>query len=188
MTRGPLYQATRLAEDERNALVHYYNQLNETERLDAHKLQVDLLRQQRETLKGLGLDLPAMNYATLLIALAKRKELARRMSRKDAEAVKHAEQIAAMRLQSVQGARRKRKAKILSQVRVRFYSIIEDLRKRGVSWRDIAEYLRRYHRRKISHTYLQKAYSLIRAEKEKAAFQGDAGEAERPTAPPEMGV
>jgi len=179
---NPLYQATRLAEDERNALVHYYAALNEQERLDVHKLQVDLLRQQREAMKALGLDLPAMNYATLLAAVAKRKELARRLSRKDAEAVKHAEQIAAMRLQSVQGSRRKRKAKTLNVIRVRFYPIVEDLRRKEVSWRDIAEYLRRYHKRRISHSYLQKAYSLIRREKEQSVFAAKVDQADDPAA------
>ncbi len=50
-------------------------------------------------------------------------------------------------------------------VEIRFYETIEKFRAEGISWRDISKYIGRFHRCKISHSYLKECFEQISAER-----------------------
>ena len=62
--------------------------------------------------------------------------------------------------------RRSREGKQTRLIRLRYFSEIEKLRKEGLGWRKIAEYIRIYHHKKISHVTIRNAYLKIKKQME----------------------
>jgi hypothetical protein len=61
-----------------------------------------------------------------------------------------------LRLQQAKG-KKDRKFRALEQRRY----VLRQLRQQGASWRDIQLYMQKYHRIKVSHSYIQRVYSLF---------------------------
>lgn len=140
--------------DERDELIRWYARMNESERLDVHQLQSDLLRQKREQIKPLGHSTGA--YAVLVLALARRRRTLTAAERKEHMTPAQAEQVSKMRRNAIAGNRKGRgEGKIAKLVRLRWYHEIDNLREQGLSWREIASWIRKYHKTKVSHTHIK---------------------------------
>lgn len=150
---------------ERERLMRWYSKMNDRERIDVHKLQTDLMRKYRKDSKGISPH--ELSYAMLFLALAKRHHFITASERKETLTPAQAEQLSKIRVDSISKNVRGRKGRIDSTYRVRLAPIVEKLRKeKDYSWRQISEYLARWHKVKISHEYLRKLYHNVSQEKE----------------------
>ncbi|WP_316348241.1 hypothetical protein [Desulfuromonas acetoxidans] len=139
---------------ERNELIRWYSRLNETERLDVHRLQTDLLRQKRIEMQSLEIDTRA--YAALILALAKRRQTLTAAARKEHMTSEQAEQITKMRHDAVARHKGKGEGRIARLVRLRLFHEIENLRDvHGYSWRKIAVWIGVNHKTKVSHNQIR---------------------------------
>ncbi len=67
--------------------------------------------------------------------------------------------------------RRSREGKQEKLIRLRYFHEIERLHKEGIGWRKIAEYIRIYHHKKISHVTIRNAYLKIKKQMEQQQEQ-----------------
>ena len=147
--------------DERDQLLRWYSRtLNETERYDVHKLQLDLLRQKSDGLAECK-DAVQRSYAALVLALRKRKHALTQGERKEKMSDEQAEQLRKMRLDAVVKKRTKGEGKVRKLIRLRWYHDIADLRVQGMSWRQISDYIAKNHKRRVSHTHLKKVFEEL---------------------------
>jgi len=149
--------------DRRRMLVRYYATMPEADRLEAHRLTGDLIRQHRNEKPD-----EYYFYGLLIMALGKmywtRYEA---LTRKNSLTDTQAEDIAEKRLQTFKAIaadkrhKRKKKAQLIS---IRFYQLIKKLRGEGLSWRGCADYIERYHKKKFSHQYLKTTMEKLEGE------------------------
>jgi hypothetical protein len=150
---------------ERDKLARWYGRLNERERLDVHKLQADLWRQRRAELAPLGDS--GSSYAALILALAKRQATLSAAERKVSMTPDQAEQVGQMHLDAIQGRHKgKGEGKIARLIRIRWYHEIERLRAKGLSWRELSDYIAKHHKQRVSHTHLKATYERVAANRE----------------------
>lgn len=150
---------TGAGQDRRRLLARYYSTLSEEDRVEAHRLAGELVRADRGKVK---LD-ELYFYSALMRALNQmyqdRREL---LSRKGTIAADQAADIANKRLASFVSAKKdaigKKRRKKSQLISIRFLSLIKKLRGEGLSWRDISDYILKYHHKKISHQYLKEVY------------------------------
>ena len=143
----------------RRMLAKFFVNMPEADKLEAHKLAGQLVRSMRA---GEKMD-EAFFYSTFMRAIgqmyADRHEA---LNRKNALTGEKAVEIAAKRLSSFRSAKadrlHKQRAKKSQLVSIRYLELIKKLRADGLSWRDCADYLQKYHQRKISHQYLKEIY------------------------------
>jgi len=145
--------------DRRRLLCRFYSTLSEPDRVEAHRLAGELARQDRGKVK---LD-EQYFYCALVRALNEmyrdRREL---LSRKAAITDDQAAAVAEKRLASFKSAKadetakkRRKKSQLIS---IRFFSLIQKLRSEGLSWRDISDYIKKYHKKDISHQYIKEVF------------------------------
>lgn len=151
---------TKTKNDERDQLLRGYAKMNEAERYDAHKLQLDLLRRKSDGLADCK-DAVQRSYAALVLALRKRKHALTQGERKEKMSVEQAEQLRKMRLDAVARKGTKGEGKVAKLIRLRWYHDIENLLGEGLSWRQISDYIARHHKRRISHTYIKKVFEEL---------------------------
>ena len=159
-----VYSLTGLSEPNRKRLINYYARLPEQSRIEAHKLQTDLLRQKRD--KYDNAKHQEFTYAMFLLALAGMKSLESAQAAKRALSDEEAEKITELRIKRILAGKNKgRESKTKHLIEIRFYEEIKNLKDKGLTWRDIAEYIKKYHKKKISHGYLQQCFYQIKREK-----------------------
>jgi len=145
--------------DRRRMLAKFYANMSEADKLEAHKLAGQIVRSMRG---GEKMD-EAFFYSTFVRALGQmyfdRHEA---LNRKNALTDEQAAAISQKRLASFRSAKadrlHKRRAKKGQLISIRFLELIKRLRAEGLSWRDCADYLYKYHQKKISHQYLKEIY------------------------------
>ena len=156
---------TGFSAETRESLSRYYAKLPEPVRIEAYKIQSDLVRQAR-TEKTQGRE-PEFFYAQFLIALHKMRSMetgARTHGKEDLTA-EELSKIELIRKGRIRMEHRKKPRPTRKVVEIRFYETIEKFRAEGISWRDISKYIGRFHRCKISHSYLKECFEQISAER-----------------------
>jgi len=150
----------------------YFGHLPEADRIKAHKLQEDLIRQNRKLWKGKSN--ADFYYSMLILALWKMQSTREILSKKTAltieEAEKRAEELRKRRVATFIAIKKDRKKKAspkASSIDSQRYHLVARLRSDGLSWRDTAEYLDKHHKIKISHSYLRDVYIRENKDREK---------------------
>jgi hypothetical protein len=156
---------TGFSAETRESLSRYYAKLPEPVRIEAYKIQSDLVRQAR-TEKTQGRE-PEFFYAQFLIALHKMRsmETGPRTHGKEGLTPEELSKIELIRKGRIRMEHRKKPRPTRRVVEIRFYETIEKFRAEGISWRDISKYIGRFHRCKISHSYLKECFEQISAER-----------------------
>jgi len=159
---------TGFSAETRETLSRYYAKLPEPVRIEAYKIQSDLARQARSE-KTQGRE-PEFFYAQFLIALHKMRSIERgacthSKGGKEGVTAEELSKIELIRKGRIRMEHRKKPSPIRKMVEVRFYKTIENFRAEGISWRDISKYIGRFHRCKISHSYLKQCFEQISAER-----------------------
>jgi len=139
----------------RTQLVRYYSKLPEPMRLSVHRRQTELIRANRDR-SNLQM-LSGYNYAMFLLAIADWREAERTLktgSGVNAEraALVHALRVQRIKAKKIPGPVRK---SLKDLIQDDYYITISNLRvKDGLSWRDVAEYLRVYEGLQVDYSHL----------------------------------
>ncbi len=98
-----------------------------------------------------------LKYQETLLSLVQRKA---HITEQESELI---DKIKKIRLKD---KRRKREGKKERLIRLRYFWEIDKLRKEGLGWRKIAEYIRTYHHKQISYVAIRNAYLKIKKQME----------------------
>lgn len=165
-----IHEVTRLtgfSAETRNRLARYYARMPDPVRIEAHRMQTDLVRQARAD-RVAGRE-PEFYFAQFLIALHKMQsmEAGSGLRRKTEQRLTDEElaRITVIRSHRVQAEHKKKPSTTKDRIEHDFYIMVSRFRDNEVSWRDIAIYLGRYHRFRISHNYLKKCFEQITADR-----------------------
>jgi len=158
---------TRCNDEDRILFAQYYAELPDAGRIEVHRIQSGLMRRygaKRESGRR-----PEFLYAMLLLALRRiyNAEFQIGSNRKGGTADNiEAEGIHKIR---ILGDRKKGSPPAVAKRIVNeHYDLIDWLKKRGTSWREIARHLDKRYKKKISHVSLQKNYEKITVNWEEA--------------------
>lgn len=148
--------------------------------LETVRLQTDLLRQARSRREIPPAKQVEFTLAKLFHAIQKLKNTEEQLHRKmevDQELAHRVQEVRIASLKSrIKKARYPKKKRVIE---LEYYELIHRLRQENLSWRQIAEYLRRYHRFKCQYGYLQRVWTARHQELEgqqnnvETAFRSD---------------
>jgi hypothetical protein len=160
--------------DDRATMCRYFGKMPEADRIEACHLQEDLIHQNRKEWKSRPK--AEFYYAMLVLALWKMewsrnsKALSKKSGLSQEEAEAQAEELYKRQLATFKAIRKERKKKSSPKaiaIDKKFYQRVTSLRKEGLSWREVAEYIERYYKIKISHSYLRDVYLRETKDREK---------------------
>ena len=163
-----IYNLTGLNRQKRLAMCKYFGQITEDERIEAFRLAYDLAKQKIEKAEEQFRGRPGFFYSLVCLAIWKLNWTRVALSKKNPNLTqKRAKEISQRRIASALSARKDRmkRGRLSTIIDVRLYDVVKTLRKKGLSWRECAEYIQKHHRIKISHVHLYKLYSKITNEK-----------------------
>ena len=100
-------------------------------------------------------------YVQLLMAINRQYMFEHQQERKSAglNNEKDLAKLTSQRLLRLQQAKGKKDRKFRALEQRRY--VLRQLRQQGASWRDIQLYLEKFHRLKVSHSYIQRVYALF---------------------------
>ena len=148
-----------LTELQRRDLCRWYARLPETVRIEACRLQTDLIRQHRQRQQS-GRTAEFL-FAMLMLALQMMRSVEGGLDRKGRLTLDQARRISEIRLARSQADRASRKSPTRQKLELRHAEMVRRLRGEGLSWREVAAYLKRYHRMEVSHTYLRLLFNGV---------------------------
>jgi hypothetical protein len=142
----------------------------EQTKIEAAKIQTDLIRQHRR--QGMGQTMtPEFVYAIHALALVKMVWMETAQQRKGAKLSD--EEFAKMqeiRIDRIKSKKRKKASPKKNLIRIRFFELIRKLREEGLSWREVSDYLVTHHKTKLTHSYIRESFIELSAEKTKAGL------------------
>lgn len=141
-------------------LAGYYGRLNESGKIEAHRRATDVFRFWRSQGKTEKQRDGENNYAALLTAL----KTMRNEERKPPDKISGDEQLR-LRIKRMAKDRKPKSAKMKDILEKRYMTEIGRLREEGLSWRQISSYMKKYHGKMISHTYLKRIFEENAAQK-----------------------
>jgi len=148
----------------RAAMARYFGRLTEDERIEAVKLAYDLARQNMGKVDDSVKGKPDFFYAMICLSLWKMNWTRSELSKKNPNLTpEQAREISERRLASLLSERKDRmkRGRLKVLIDVRLFHVVRRLRNERVSWRECAEYLKKYHKTKISHVHIRKLYHKI---------------------------
>lgn len=168
-----LHTVTGLSPLARLSLSRWYSSLPDALRAESHKLAEDLGRQSLSLREG---GQPGeYRYAMHLLALSKMRHTREGLARKEKLSPDQLRKVSSLQVRTIRESRPIRKARKMQLLDLRLYHRVKELRdKEKMSWRQISLFLNKYHRLKISHVWLMKTYTKLKADRAKTeANNGD---------------
>ena len=160
-----VYRLTGLSDSKRKSLVYYYYKLPESIRIEAHKLQTDLIRQHRNKIAKSKEN--EFYYSFFLLALHKMQSIETGTKRKESLSEDQLKKLDFIRKERIKSSHKKKSSPLKKLIEIRYFELINKLRSENVSWRDISVYIAKYHKKRISHQYLKKCFEDIKVEQNK---------------------
>ena len=147
---------TRLSASERDKLALVWRKLSEEQKISIEEITIQIINQNRfemdKTLKS------EFYYSCRLLAIKKYINTLGGFSKKQDMTKEQLENIQDLRIQSIRSKKKKdRSTRLCDIVRIR-YEELKNLKGKGLSWRDIANYLAQFTKTQIHYTYLRKIY------------------------------
>lgn len=157
---------TGFSDKTRRELAGYYAKMPDEIRLEVHKLQSILIRKNIRTQKNKSKSTEFF-YAYFLLALHLTKKVETGQSRKAPLTPEELQRIEMLRRSRIRGGHKRKGSPLREIIEIQYYELIRKLRsgEEGLSWRDISDYIARFHKRRISHTYLKSTYEQITRER-----------------------
>jgi hypothetical protein len=153
---------------QRAANIRWLARHGEQTQIEAIKLMTDLIRQYRRANQG-QLMTPEFGHAMHALALVKMTWMETAEKRKGGKLSEaEYEKIHAVRVDRIKAKKHRKGSPKREMIRVRFYHDIKDLRQKGLSWREVADYLSTHHKTKLAYSYLRDTFNALTAEREKA--------------------
>jgi hypothetical protein len=113
--------------------------------------------------------IPEFTYAMLCLALSKMVWAETAQRRKGGKlSEKEFEKLQEIRIDRVKAKKRKKSSPKKELIRVRFYQLIQSLRVKDLSWREISDYIASHHKVRLAHSYLRETFIELTTEREKA--------------------
>ena len=143
------------------AICRYYCKLPRDLQVEVHRLQTDIMRTrspERETGKY-----GEYAFALFLQAITQIRSLERAGDARQVMADNNGRRIEEIRAGRVK-ARKEKPAPTRQVILKKYLQLIEQLLMQGYSWRQIALYIKRYHRQTFSHNYLRQVYLASKGE------------------------
>lgn len=140
----------------------------EQTKIEAAKLQTDLIRQQRKQGQGMTMT-PEFVYAMHALGLVKMVWMETAQQRKGAKLSE--EEFAKMqeiRIDRIKAKKKKKGSPKKEIIRIRFFELIRKLREEGLSWREISDYIATHHKMILTHSYIRESFIELSAERTKA--------------------
>lgn len=137
------------------ALIRYYGKLPRELQVEVHRVQTDIMRtrsKERVTEKQ-----AEFAYALFLQAIAQVRSLERAADARQVLDGKNAQRITEIRAGQVQ-ARKEKPAPTRQTIIKKYLQLIEQLIGQGYSWRQVSVYIKKYHQKAFSHSYLRQIY------------------------------
>lgn len=168
ISEDQIYDLIALDKFKRAAMSRYFGRLSEDERIEAVRFAYDLAKQNmqksNESMKGK----PDFFYSMLCLAIWKMNWTREALSKKNPNlTLEQSKEIGERRIASLLSTRKDRtkRGKLSALIEIRLFHVVEKLRSEGISWRESAIYLKRYHHAQISHVQLRKLFNKIKEEK-----------------------
>lgn len=147
---------TNTISTDRHRLFRWLAGQGEETRIEAYRLQADMIKQNWSKYDP---NLKAeFYYAMTVAALAMMDWTERAQTQKKRLTPEKLKLITETRIQRVKAKRKTKSAPKRDQIRVQFFEEICDLRSKGLSWREIADYIATYHNQKVSFGHLRECY------------------------------
>ena len=158
-------ELTGLTREERDHAMRWLAKQPEPVRMEAVKLGLDKVKKLAGERKVREKATEVL-YAMLVRAARDMwwVEQAKALKRKGKVDEETARRILEIRAARIKAGRKRKSAKKYRRIKLELYWRIKQLLEQGLSWRQIAEYLAKYHKLRISHSYLREAF--LRASKE----------------------
>lgn len=153
---------------ERASLYRWLAKQGEQTRIEAMKLQTDLIRQHRD--RADKEKRPEFHYAMHVLALVKMHWIETAQSQKARLTNTEAAKLTEIRIERVLAQKRKKSSPKKEAIRIRFFHEVKMLREKGLSWRQVSDYIAKNHKTKIGYSYLRECFVELSAEKEKAGI------------------
>lgn len=162
---------SKTTETQRAANFRWLALQGEQTKIEAAKLQTDLIRQHRR--QGIGQTMTSeFTYAMLCLALVKMVWLETAQKRKGSKlSDEEFQKVQEIRIERIRGKKRKKSSPKKEVIRVRFFDLIRKLRDEGLSWRDISDYIATHHKTRLTHSYIRESFIELSAEKAKAGVE-----------------
>lgn len=142
----------------------------EQTKIEAAKLQTDLIRQHRRQGQGQTMT-PEFVYAMHALSLVKMVWMETAQQRKGAKlSEEEFTKMQEIRIDRIKAKKRKKGSPKKELVRIRFYELIEKLRKEGLSWREISDYIATHHKTTLTHSYIRECFIELSASKFKVGI------------------
>lgn len=137
------------------ALCRYYSKLPRDLQVDVHRVQTDIMRTRSQ--ERIAEKHGEYAYATFLQAIAQVRSLERASDARQALHAHNAQRTNELRRGRVT-ARKEKAAPTRRAITKKYLTLINQLQEQRYSWRQISEYIKRYHHQSFSHSYLRKIW------------------------------
>ena len=158
-------QITGISASEEDRLIKFFFRMGTKARIEAFKLEQDFYR--KNISKKRKDKHNEYVYAMFLLALKSMYKIELQLKIKKALTMEEASKITQIRIERIKAKKRIKKSKKREWIE-HYLPLLKQLREAGLSWRDIALYIKKYHRIKIAPSYLVTVYKGLTEEKEEA--------------------
>ncbi|ACD97392.1 hypothetical protein [Trichlorobacter lovleyi] len=152
-----------ITRQKRQSLFDWFSTQGETIKIEAIRLQGDLANQHRDRYDKQYRH--EFYYAMLILALNKMHWTETAHTQKKSLNDKESIQITQLRIERLKAQKRVKSAPKKELIRIRFYEEIAALKSQGLSWRQIADYIRIHHKKNFTFGYLRNCFIELTAEK-----------------------
>lgn len=168
MIEDHIYNLTGLDQLKRATMSRYFGRISEDERVETVKLAYDLAKQNMEKADETIRGKPIFFYGMLCLSAWKLKWTREVLSQKNPNLTpRQAKEITERRIEGVFAVRRDRvkRGRLKTLMEIRLFHVVKELRSKGVSWREVSVYLKKYHKTQISFVHLRKLYERLTLER-----------------------
>jgi len=153
-----IQELTGITMKEAESLTKYFAKLPIKVQIEAIKMQTDYARQNKDQFnKDFSSE---FYYGMLLIALRSMKRVETAQATKDSLSEEEAEKLHKIRVERIKAGRGKKESRKALLIKEKLFEQIKKLYyDEGLSWREISEYIAKYHKTKISHGYIQQKFT-----------------------------
>ncbi|MGM0609323.1 MAG: hypothetical protein ACQESP_13015 [Candidatus Muiribacteriota bacterium] len=144
-----------------DGLIKYFRLLGYDNQVKVFELQTDIVRKNREQKKT-----PEFFFHCWLEAVNQFKKIELAQHQKKSLSDKQIEVLGQLRKNRIKNKHGKKGSPAKEKIKIAYYELIKKLRAEEMSWRDISAYIAKYHKTKISHVYIRKAFLELQQEEE----------------------
>jgi len=153
------------SQEQRDKNFRWLVRQGEQTKIEATKLQTDMIRQHRQ--KG-QTNTPEFIHAMHCLAVDKMTWMETAAHHKSRELTSEQfTKLEEIRIDRVRARRRKKPSLKKEVIRVRFYPLIQRLREKGLSWREIVDYISIHEGVKLAYSYVRESFIALTPERNK---------------------